>query len=427
MNIDIQTDLIPEKQGPLLELLLLCLHQDRSQFPAGKLKNLSREEWQELADLAAEHRVVPMFYHRLSVNGLTEALPEGEEAIQFLRAYFRQVSKYNLRRFGEIKTLLNRSKQQDIPVILLKGIYLAYHVYENPGLREMNDVDILCRKKDLKKIYTILTEMGYRSVNPVQIEDIENVTEQHQHLAVMIKNEVAAFEIHWTITKPDLHFSINPEKLWQYTEKISFAGEEAFSLSAEDLLMHLCIHVSYQHKFSFGLRPFLDIAEVIHRKKSRINWTNFIKRTQDFGWGKGVYLSIHLARTFLGADVPDVVMNELEPTDDTDVVLNTAVTQIFTQKKDSGILTPAMVDFANESGLFGRIKIVYRQIFWPKNVMAKNYPVREGSLKMYFYYAVRFKDVCKRMAFNALKLVKGDTHLTEIASRKKDLENWLSD
>jgi len=423
-SINMQIQHLPENHNPLINILLHCLHEDLSLFPGDQLKNMDKDQWRELADLAVEHRVVPVLYQRLTASGVAEG-DNNREAFRRLKTYSRQVAKYNLQYMGELQKLLEQCNHRKIPVILLKGIYLAGQIYENPGLREMNDLDILCKKEDLHEVYRILESMGYRSINPVQMENVDNVTEQEHHLAPMIKDEVAAFEIHWNITRPDNHYSINPDKLWERAQEMSFACETAFSLSAEDLLLHLCVHTSYQHKFSFGLRPFLDLAEVIKQKNSRIDWDLFIKRARNFKWERGVYLALIIARNFTGAAVPDKVLKELYPEDEYPDILKTAVRQIFTQKKDSGILTPAMVNFANEKSLSGRVMIVIRQIFWPKKVMVKIYPVREGSLKLYLYYVVRFWEVFKRMAFNTLKIFRGDAHLTEIANRKQKLQSWL--
>ena len=416
---------LPENHNPLINILLRCLHQDLSLFPGDQLKNMDKDQWGELTELAIEHRVVPMLYHRLYVHEMTEVTQKNEKAIHLLQAYYRQVSKFNLRCFGELQTFLGHCNKSNIPVILLKGMYLADQIYDNPGLREMNDVDILCKKSDLMNVYTILTGMGYRSMNPVQMENVDNVTEQHHHLAPLIKDDVAAFEIHWNVTKPGKHYSINPDKLWERAEEMTFAGEKAFSLSAEDLLLHLCAHTSYQHKFSFGLRPFLDLAEVMKQKNSQVEWDLFIKRADDFQWEKGVYLALVIARNFTGTTVPDNVLKKLHPENEYPLILKTAIKQILTPKKDSGILTPAMVDFAKETSLSGRVMIVIRQIFWPKKVMVKIYPVREGSLKLYLYYAVRFWEVFKRMALNTLKIFGGNVYLKEIASRKQKLQSWL--
>ena len=416
---------LPDNQNPLIEILLSCLHRDSSRFPIDQLHELHSDQWNTLVDLAVEHRVVPMLHQKLSENNVTDAIDKDDYAFKTLLAYSRQVAKNNLRFLGELRAFLQECNQNQIPVILLKGIYLAGQVYDNPGLREMNDIDLLFKSSDLDLAYRILTGMGYQSINPVQIENIENVISQHQHLAPLVREDVAAFELHWNITRPGKIYSINPGELWARVEPVKIAGEEACSLCPEDLLLHLCIHTSYQHNFSFGLRPFIDIAEVISKEKDRFNWTLFTKRVQKFQCGRGVFLALKISQSFIGASVPENVFTGLQPDDFDDQIMKTAVKQIFTKKEESGNVTPAMVNFAKDTSLSGRAKIILNQIFWPEHVMIKYYPVRKGSPKLYFYYLIRFWEVFKRNAGSTLKVFSKDAHLTGIADRKQKLRNWM--
>lgn len=416
---------LPDNHNPLIDILLSCLHRDSSRFPIDQLHELHSNQWNALVDLAVEHRVVPMLHQKLSENNETDAIDKDGYVFKTLQAYSRQVAKNNLNYLSELRFLLNLCNTRQIPVILLKGIYLADQVYDNPGLREMNDIDLLCKSSDLKPAYRFLTKMGYSSINPVQIENINNVIQQHQHLAPLVKEGVAAFELHWNITRPGKIYSIDPDELWPRAEPIYIAGEKAYSLCPEDLLLHLCIHTSYQHNFSFGLRPFVDIAEVIQKESHRFNWDFFVKRVRRFQCVRGVYLALKIARKFTGAAIPGKVLNQLQPDEYNSTVLETAVLQILTKKDESSPLTPAMVNFAKDTSLSGRAKIIMKQIFWPESVMIKYYPVRKGSRKLYFYYLVRFWDVFKRQALITLKVSGGDTHLTNIADRKQKLRDWM--
>lgn len=416
---------LPDNPNPLIDILLQCLHKDSERFPHNRLNEFNSDQWNSLVDLAVEHRVVPLLHQQLTDNNAADAMDEDSYALKVLQSYSRQVAKNNLRFLGELRAFLQECNQNQILVILLKGIYLAARVYENPGVREMNDIDLLLKSSDLEQAYRFLTEMGYRSINPVQIENIENVIRQHQHLAPLVREGVAAFELHWNITRPGKNYSINPEKLWPRAEPVTIAGEKAFTLCPEDLLLHLCIHTSYQHNFSFGLRPFTDIAEVIHKEQDRINWDFFTERTRQFQCGRGVFLALKISQSFVGASVPDKVFINLQPDEPDANIMKTAVKQIFTKKEESRSLTPAMVNFAKDTSLGVRVKIILNQIFWPEHVMIKFYPVRKGSVKLYLYYFVRFWEVFKRNAVSTLKVFGKDTHLTEIADRKQKLRNWM--
>jgi hypothetical protein len=53
---------------------------------------------------------------------------------------------------------------------------------------------------------------------------------------------------------------------------VQIAGCDSLTPSPEDLLLHLCPHISYQNRFAFGLPPSCDIAETISRFDSTLDW-----------------------------------------------------------------------------------------------------------------------------------------------------------
>lgn len=83
---------------------------------------MRHDEWQQLLTLANEHRVAPLFYHRL------------------------------LRLF----------QHHNIQVIVLKGACLANTVYTYAGLRVMMDLDLLLPVERMSQAVALLLANGYQ-------------------------------------------------------------------------------------------------------------------------------------------------------------------------------------------------------------------------------------------------------------------------
>ena len=190
----------------LCRLLVDCLKRDASAIDAAWLSDLSPECWQAFLALAATQRVMPLLWHRLRQKGLDAAVPV--ETAEAFRNASRRNTLHNLRFYGELRRLLSALKPEGIPLILLKGIFLADAVYGNMGLREMNDIDVLARPTDLARIAEILTGMGYTPPQPICVD---TTLKSAQHLPRMVKPDHAAFEIHWNLTCPGESFNIDPD------------------------------------------------------------------------------------------------------------------------------------------------------------------------------------------------------------------------
>ncbi len=417
---------IPPCQDPQIETLLNCLHQDLSCYPSDQLSKLSSQEWKNLVNLAIQHRVAPQLYNRLTSKINHTETSGYNQAFKILQVYTRQVSKNNLLYYGELRKLLNRLNQCGISAIPLKGIYLAEKIYKNPGMREMNDMDVLIRRKDLKSVFQILLDMAYKPVNPVETEKIEYFTRNSVHLPRMIKEDVAGFEIHWNIAKPGQIYSIDPEDLWQRARPESIAGEKAMALAPEDLFLHLCLHTSYGHMFSFGMRPFYDIAEVVKGNRESIDWDQLTERTLRYRWSRGVYLAMVIARDFTGAAIPDHVFDQIKPNTSNPQMLLMSKAQILTDKETSKKISMTMVDFVTAENKIDKTKTIVRRIFLPRDRMYTKYPIRPGSPTLYVYYIIRFWQMLYDHSLHLVRISRSKDELSDIVKRKQVLHQWMN-
>ena len=408
-------------ESQLCQLLIDCMKKDEPGFDATRLSGLSPERWQALLALAATQRVRPLLWHRLRQKGLDKALPI--KAANELREAARRNTLRNLRLCGELRHLLSTLKSEAIPLILLKGIFLAEAVYGNMGLREMNDIDVLARPVDLTRIAEILTGMGYTPLQPISAD----ITFKAQHhLPRMVKNGHGAFEFHWNLTRPGERYSIDPGGLWERSIPAHIAGCDALALSPEDLLLHLCLHTSYHHQFAFGLRPSCDIAETIARFGSTLDWQTITERAARSGWQRGVYLALRLARELADADIPADILERLRPTDMTETILEIARAQVFTDKSFATSIPVPFAELLESSRLWDKIRIFWQRVFLPKAIVAAQYSVPMDSVRIYSCYPRRFVDVLCRHGHTLKKYQQNDASLKALVERTSLIAKWLA-
>ena len=399
----------------LLNLLYFSKTPDKSE-----LQNIPLETWQAIYELARKQRIDTYLAQSLKDKNLFQILPPEMQA-QFQNGQ-RTNTVRNLQLYRSFHQIAERFQTANIPIIALKGTYLAEHVYQNISLRAMNDIDLLVRESDLKAASEIALDMGYKPLRPFST-DWET---SHKHLPRMNKKGAATLEIHWNLTPRDKDYSVKPAEFWKRAVKITIANQNVLTLSPEDTLLFICEHNSYGHQFNFGLRPYLDITMLINFFGEKLDWESVIERAHTWHWTKGIYLSLYLADALLGAPVPDTVLQALRPANLTNAIIDAAKEQLFDEKYlVFGIAAP-VTQAANQK-LGDSLKTIWSRIFIPRIELANrtNDRVSPYSWKIYFYYIPRIKDLFLRHTKTIINLRKKETPLALAAKRKSELVNWL--
>lgn len=404
-------------------LLLDCLHQDAGQVTLDRLASLTREEWQLLLSFATQQRVSGLLYHRLKSRGWEAAIPE--ETLQALQQVCLRNAARNLGFYGELKRIVSALHAGDILVVVLRGAYLAGVVYGNLALRQMGDIDLLVRNTNLARAAGELQEAGYRPARPFWIEAICATS---QHLPKFTKPGAATIELHWTIAPPTSPITVDLDGLWERAQPVVVKGIEVLTLCPEDLLLHLCLHTSFQHRFAIGLRALCDISKTVRYYRDDMDWEQVQLRARRWGAGKCAYLTLRLARELVGAAVPAGVLKALEPDDLDPGILTWARDQLLTHRGSTLPLNSELVRIWEADGLRGKVANFLKFTFPSREVMATKYPASPSSKRIYLYYPVRLVDVLLRYGRTAWRLLRRDEATIALSERQDGgnaLVDWL--
>jgi hypothetical protein len=171
----------------------------------------------------------------------------------------------------------------------------------------MSDVDILVEKDRLKDSVAVLSKLGY-----VSLYGDEPFYREHHHIQPYKKKDsFAVIEVHHNIVSEPLISLIDTDCLWEDTQNLELGGINTLVLSAENLLLHLCMHLS-THTFISGMRILVDISESLTHYKDSLDWDLFVKRSNEFGVGSSVYYPLWLAKEMMNADIPANVLGDLK-------------------------------------------------------------------------------------------------------------------
>ncbi len=273
-------------------------------------QDLAESDWRKFVAEAYRHGVASMVRDRLRLSDRGRTAPSWV-LHDLERCYFR-TRLDNLRLYGRLTEVLRRFAAQRLDVIVLKGAYLADAVYADHALRSMADIDLLVRREDLARSVGLLREGGWEQPDAPAGETAAD--DGHQ-LPTFVRAGVP-IEVHWNIEDERCPLSIDVDALWRRSRTALVAGAPARALAPEDLLLHVCLHASYNHgwlPFAQGLRPLRDIASCITHFGPGLDWGVVVRRAQEWKAGHCVWLSLVLARDLVSANVPEQPIARLAP------------------------------------------------------------------------------------------------------------------
>jgi hypothetical protein len=365
--------------------------------------------------MADYHRLAPLLFKRLKENEARACVPT--DAWERLRlAYFASADR-NRRFYLQLRPLLAGLRTAGIPVIVLKGAYLAEAVYGDVALRPMGDVDLMVRSADLPRAQAILLDMADVHEQP---QDIESLRRKTHHLPRALIRGLT-IEIHWAVASPTGPFRVDAAGLWDRARPATTAGVEVLALSPEDLLVHLCLHFSRQHGLAW-LRLLCDTAETILRFRGEMDWMRVTDRAGEWGASRYVGLTLHLARSMLGTEVPGDVLERLVPGGPGKRILETARECLLAET--DYLRSGSLVDRWGAMPIGGKAKLSSERVFLSREEMAVRYPASRETKHFWFYYVLRLRDVTRTLVADVLR--RGvPTARSGIEGRNAALANWL--
>jgi hypothetical protein len=405
----------PEQAG---EALVSCLAVARVEGdPSDALKAVA--PWDEMIRQAIAHGVAGILYR--GIAGRDDVPPEARRR---LRAVTFQTAARNLRLYAQLAEALRALNHARIEAIVLKGAFLAEAIYGNPGLRPMQDIDLLVRAADFEAAIATVRGLGYDELKDPVCETIDYARHHHGH--PLVKPGGVRVEIHRTISRSGAPFRVDVDGLWSRAVPAKVAGLSSLALGVEDLLLHLCLHAVFDHGFRFGLRGVFDVAEVVSRHEDRIAWGTLAERGAAWGVQKCAYLMLRLARELFGARVPDGALQKLEPARLDPRLVSWARSEVLFIGERNASAADKLALLRQRQGWREKAEHLLRTAFPPRTEMARMYPGPRG--RSWADYPMRWKDLLKRYGRSAATQVRvADVdRAMERQSARTTLRAWLT-
>jgi hypothetical protein len=372
-------------QTRLLALLSYGGLSDTSERMLAGAAGWGDEAWENLRLTARRHGLTPLLYSRLK-----ERLPAGtvpEKTREALKADYFTSAAAQMRRFHFLGAILRAFRKAEVPVIVLKGGWLAEAVYGDPALRTMDDVDLLVRKSDIEKADEALARAGCSLLESGLVASEGENEFHYRHRATK-----TLIELHWDLFLPIYPFAMTSEEVWAAAVPATIAGSEAFALSPEDMLLHVAIHTS-KHCFDYGLKPLCDIA--VMWEKLPIEAEALFEKMERYRAVNAAGMPILMARRLLGAAVPEAVLERLmallrrRKTEPAEKLWAAAVEAVFLERPgrvEGEAVRPNMLLFMGRKSLGGKLRLAFKKAFPPRKTVAVEFGLPPGSARVWLSY-----------------------------------------
>ena len=398
------------------EALLCCLDMSSDEVTLARLKRLPGLDWTRIVRQAARRGLAPLLYERLRPLSSGLAIPDA--ALRTLRRMYLGSAARNAFTYHQLWALLRTLHEGRIQVALLKGAHLAKLVYGNIALRPMADLDLLVRRTDMEEAGRALLAAGYKPHphNPWYQKT------GHHHLAYVPRAEGVNVELHWDIRRWPAAENGHADGLWHRAEPLCIDGIDALGLSAEDLLLHVCLHTCSQHILSNGLVGLCDICQIARCYGGELQWNEVERRARHWAARKPIYLALRLARELLGAPVPEETIGTLEH-DDLDA-------QVVAWAKDVVLADTMSMPFGlpklwRAKRLRDKAIVLLRAGFPSREAMAAARAMRPDSPWIYPCYLVRVASLLRRYPVELWRLLWRGKAVGALLENRNAVEDWL--
>ncbi len=389
---------------------------------AEKTSPLAPEDWRALLEEAEKRALTLTLYYRLRVAHGEGLVPEW--VWEHLQTVHLAATARNMVMLHHAAEMLKALQERGIEVIVLKGLYLVEQVYPEIGLRTFSDLDLLVRREQLAEALSLMQNQGYRLSTwydpQAQNTDIK-------HLPPLEKAQHPTLELHWSILEEDEPFEIEAAGLWERAVEATIAGVKTRALDPEDLLLHLSLHFTYQHRLRGGLRNLYDIAEVLEQRRARMNWQKLLATAQQWGVQRVAWLTFQLLEAITRVSAPKEVMTALLPEGADSSAASAALEQAGSLAEAWASLTPDLAAFS-AADFFGKIKLLIQRVFIPPGVLAREYNINPASPLIMVYYLTRLRDLWRRYARSGWRMVAGEEAAlagADFEQQNNRLREWM--
>jgi hypothetical protein len=215
---------------------------------------------------SADHRIGALLWRALGNSGSLDALGPDRAALGDLADAFKMEALLLLPR--AVALALRPLSDAGLEPVVLKGPAVAVR-YPEPGLRPMDDIDLLLPRADHPRAIDALRDAGWQ---------VARGGGGGHYDTLLTHREVPSFylEVHYGLEDASQRVTaLDPETLWARRQPLVCAGTPAFGLPPAEELVVLAAHAGKPHHRFVRLVWMADLAMIVGdaaQRDTAIDW-----------------------------------------------------------------------------------------------------------------------------------------------------------
>jgi hypothetical protein len=166
-----------------------------------------------------------------------------------------------------------------VPVILLKGASYAGHLYEDPALRPMTDLDLMVPAADHPRAIRALGACGYRP-------ERKPGSRSALHHATTLRGPSTSVDLHRSMVQP-LRSRVDLDGVWRRAHPATERTDGALRMELVDETLFHLVHLA-RHELLVSAVAYVDAARLFSRVAAAGAWAELAERAAAWRLGRAV-------------------------------------------------------------------------------------------------------------------------------------------
>ena len=258
------------------------------------------EDWEYFVKRSIDTLLAPVVYKRIrELKDLEVEVPA--HVITKLHQTYSQIFVKNTFLFKSFQDVLVEFEKRNIQVIPLKGIFLLENYYEDFGLRQISDLDLLVKVNQLEEalLYFINSGFEMEMYMPAKAAKVSKTPAPYKFL----KNGLV-IDLHVNLTYVYDHCQFEMDGVWN---RVKRSEKNYFEMNSLDQLVYLFAHLIKHFDYrNCKLINFYDLCIVL--KADQIVASDFLRHAEKHGCLFDVLDVAYLLKKFFGIDFLNEVL-----------------------------------------------------------------------------------------------------------------------
>jgi hypothetical protein len=387
-------------ERPEGQILIWVARRSLDDRAAEQLRQLLRPglDWEYLVQSADRHCLVPLLYVHL--NKVAPSLVP-QPVLSELRNAYHEYTRCNFLLTGELIKVLESLEGNGIQAIPFKGPTLALQAYGEVGLRQFADLDVLVHKQDVPQVRELLISRGFKPTT--ELTPVQQAALLRFDCAYNFDNQRGVvLDVHWDFIEQHFSIDMNSDGLWDRLESITIGDKRSMTLSAEDLLLILCLH-GFTHLWE-RLGWISDVASLIDARND-LDWQSVFQNAERLGLRRILMLGLVLASDLLGATIPAKARATIAADGVVTGLAHQLRQQLFEERPAPGFFGGAILHLKMRERKRDRFRSCLRLVLTPRTYDWMSLSLPEGLF--FLYYPLRQLRLAGKYGAKAVKSITG--------------------